>query len=403
MINVKLGRRRQPSVVAFMLAGASGLALAMLAADRRRRGLLRDRVAHVTRSGAKLAQKARRDARHRVTGAAARANRLMRADHPTDEQLVARVRSRIGRVVTHPHAVVVTAHDGAISLAGPVLKSEADALVRSVERVRGVRAVDDQLELHDDGTGVPALQGPGHPHRPPSRRAPRERWTPALRGVASVGGAAGVAFGLANRSALVTTAGALLLARAALDRPLRRIVGLGAGRDAVRFRKTMRIDAPVEMVFAYLSDFESFPRFMDHVEDVKLTGDKRWRWRVRGPAGTSVEWDAELASLVPNELIAWRSSPGSPIEHAGVIRFVSGAGDGSTLLDISLTYNPIAGALGHAVAALFRVDPKTSLDQDMLRLKSLLEEGKATAHGGEIRRDAVEPSPVLEGEPAGTR
>jgi uncharacterized membrane protein len=54
-----------------------------------------------------------------------------------------------------------------------------------------------------------------------------------------------------------------------------------------------------------------------------------------------------------------------------------------------MTYNPPAGALGHAVASLLGSDPKRAMDEDLLRFKSLLEEGKASARGRTITREAL--------------
>jgi uncharacterized membrane protein len=42
-----------------------------------------------------------------------------------------------------------------------------------------------------------------------------------------------------------------------------------------------------------------------------------------------------------------------------------------------MSYTPPAGVVGHAVAKLLGSDPKSQLDQDLMRLKSTLETGKA--------------------------
>ena len=78
----------------------------------------------------------------------------------TDEVLIDRVRSKIGRVVSHAGAVEVAATDGRVTLSGPVLVSEADKLMRGVRLVRGVKDVENQLEVHEQAGDIPALQGP---------------------------------------------------------------------------------------------------------------------------------------------------------------------------------------------------------------------------------------------------
>jgi uncharacterized membrane protein len=62
---------------------------------------------------------------------------------------------------------------------------------------------------------------------------------------------------------------------------------------------------------------------------------------------------------------------------------------GGTRIQIRLSYNPPAGALGHGVAALLGSDPKRAMDEDLVRFKSLLEDGRTRAHGQTVRRDAL--------------
>jgi uncharacterized membrane protein len=54
-----------------------------------------------------------------------------------------------------------------------------------------------------------------------------------------------------------------------------------------------------------------------------------------------------------------------------------------------MSYNPPGGAIGHAVAALFGADPKRAMDEDFVRLKSLLEIGKTRLPGGRVRREEI--------------
>jgi uncharacterized membrane protein len=89
----------------------------------------------------------------------------------------------------------------------------------------------------------------------------------------------------------------------------------------------------------------------------------------------SVEWDAVTTKLEQNRLLAWRTGPGATVEHAGMIQFERV--NGGTRLDVEMSYSPPAGVLGHVVAKLFGADPKSELDEDLLRMKTFLETGKA--------------------------
>jgi uncharacterized membrane protein len=169
------------------------------------------------------------------------------------------------------------------------------------------------------------------------------------------------------------------------DRPIRRLLGIGPERTAVDLHKTITVRAPIAEVFALFSQVESFPRFMTHVREVRKMGDGRYRWVVRGPGGVPVAWDAEITEMVPERVLAWRSLPGEAVVNFGVARFEESP-DGETRLDIRMSYGPPGGMVGHLLAKLFGADPKRAMDEDLVRFQSILERGKTTAHGDEVRR-----------------
>jgi len=97
-----------------------------------------------------------------------------------------------------------------------------------------------------------------------------------------------------------------------------------------------------------------------------------------------VEWNARLVEVEPNAFLRWRSVFGSTVKHEGLVRFEpSGAG---TRVTVQLRYVPPGGAFGHAVASLFGADPKSEMDADLMRMKSMIETGRAP-------HDAARPLP----------
>lgn len=142
-------------------------------------------------------------------------------------------------------------------------------------------------------------------------------------------------------------------------------------RRTVDIQKTLFISAPPLEVYDFWSEYDNFPRFMSDVREVRDLGGGRSHWVVRGPGGVPIEWDAVITEQVPGEVLAWRSRPGSMLENAGAVRF-SREGQG-TRLDLRLCYSPPAGGAGRAVVELLGADPRTKLNQDLGRLKSLLE------------------------------
>lgn len=174
---------------------------------------------------------------------------------------------------------------------------------------------------------------------------------------------------------LVGTAGGPSLAGSVLPRSDR--------RRAVDIQKTLYIEAPLDQVYAFWSNYENFPLFMSHVREVEDLGSGRSRWNVSGPGGVPIEWNAVLTQQGP-EMIAWRSEPGSMLENAGVIRFTpSGSG---TRVDLRFCYHPPAGGAGQAVAELLGSDPRAKLNEDLGRMKAILEAThRSESHGKESR------------------
>ena len=388
-----IGRRQpktrisRPVPLTLALGGVTaGLGLAYwLDPERgpRRRAQVRDKSAHAMRAASHAAEVSARDLAHRSRGLVARARTRANAlKHPVDDTVLEqRVRARIGRLCSHPGSIHVAARQGTIELRGPILAAEHDAMLKGIARVPGVRGVDDQLAAHESSDGIPGLQGGDGPARPVRADLWQRNWSPATRGLVGAAGLLLLGRGLMRRG--ITASGTRLLGlgllvRSATNLPFKRIAGIGAGRKAIELRKDMYVDAPIEEVFAVFSKFEDFPRFMSHVLEVKRIGDDRFKWSVTGPGGVPVSWEAEVTKLVPNEVIAFKSIPGSIIGNAGVIRFVrEGSG---THIGLRLSYNPPGGAIGHAFAKVLGADPKKQLDDDFLRLKSLFEVGKATGH-----------------------
>jgi uncharacterized membrane protein len=357
----------------------------------RRRAGARDTVTHSARVIRRAVGTASRDIWQRTYGTAASMRTSFRHDEPVDDQIVVeRVRAKLGRLVSHPHAIEVTSTDRVVRLRGPILEREADSLIRGVRRVSGVDDVIDELDRHEQAGNVPALQG-GRPPVGERLDAFRPNWAPTTRVFLGTAGAAVAGAGIARRGPagfVAALLGAGLAARAATNLPANRLFGLTDRRRAVDLQKTILINAPVGEVYAFWSLYENFPRFMSRVFEVTSSDRQPMQshWKVAGPAGTTVEFDAEVTRAVPNQLIAWRTLPGSPVAHAGIVRF-DPEPEGRTRVHFQMSYNPPAGWVGHEIAAVFGVDPKRSMDADLARMKTLIETGRAPHDAAQPLRD----------------
>jgi uncharacterized membrane protein len=150
----------------------------------------------------------------------------------------------------------------------------------------------------------------------------------------------------------------------------------------VRVEKAVTINAPVENVYAFWRNFENLPRFMHNLEKVEVYDTKRSHWWAKGPAGTTVDWEAEIINEIPHELIGWRSIEGSKIDNAGSVHFSRLSDGRGTELKVVLRYDPPAGVLGAAVSKILGEDPAANVQEDLRRLKMLIETGEiATTEG----------------------
>jgi uncharacterized membrane protein len=243
-----------------------------------------------------------------------------------------------------------------------------------VQSVPGVAGVEDHLVVPDHPETVPSLQG-GNRRREIRAEIMQENWTPALRVAAMLGGGALAAQGLRHRSlagAALAALGLALTARGVTNQPVQRLAGMARGRRAINLQKTIHIAAPPDLLYDLWADSASFPRFMSHVEEVRDLGGGRTHWVVTGPAGSRLEWDAVVTQAIRPEILSWRTEPGSVVQHAGTVQFEPY--DNGTRLSVKMTYNA-AGALGHAVATLFGHSPKQQMDDDLMRVKALVEQG----------------------------
>lgn len=355
---------------------------------RRRRALVRDQMAHAARMIARATGATSRDLTHRIYGTLAEGGNLFRREEISDDVLTDRVRARIGRSVSHPHAISVTVNDGHVSLSGPVLAHEAPRLLSGVSSVRGVKGVENVLTVHTEAENISSLQG-GRPRTGDRFALMQTNWSPTARLLAGLAGGALMANCLARRSMLIAPLGAVgfgLLMRSATNMEMKSLLGVGRDRRPIKVQKTINIHAPVEQVFDYLTDHRNFPHVMSNVREARPMGDRRSHWVVAGPLGAPIEWTAEITQQVPNKLLAWRSLPGSTVRHNGSVHFEP-VHEGSTRVHIQADYYPPGGIIGHAMAKLFGSDPKSEMDADLLRMKTFIEKGRPP-------HDAVSPLPV---------
>src|ERR1043165_315096 len=154
------------------------------------------------------------------------------------------------------------------------------------------------------------------------------------------------------------------------------------GQGMMHVQHSLVINAAPQELYQFWHNFENLPNIMKHLESVRVTDERRSHWVAKAPAGTSVEWDAEITEDRPNELIAWRSLEGSDVDNSGSVRFEPAPGGRGTIVRVEINYTPPGGALGSLVAKLFGEEPGQQAQESLRAFKQLMETGELAVSDG---------------------
>jgi len=384
-----MGRRLESFASA--LTGAVAAAGVMYYFDagsgRRRRAEFGQRSAGAARRGVSRLQAASRDLAHRVYGLGARATARIRRGEVAPTVLVERVRARLGRVVSHPGAVHVSADEQhTVRLTGAVLAWEHEPLRRAIAQVAGVGAIRDELEVHESAQQVSALQGG-------ARRA--------LRGPADEAGAT------AALRLLMALAGSSLLVGGSRRRGTLGVMGAAAGsalllrsvttprRRPARYRnrplevcQTLHLHAPVESVYEALHNSDRLVALLPALRALRHRADGATQWSVHDPQGWPLEWTAVVTELQPNRQIAWRTTDDSTLTQWGMA-WLEPIDARQTRLHLYVSLRIIPGRTRQALRRLLGTGPHGELTENLARLRRYLDGASEAGPAGAGTRTAT--------------
>lgn len=142
---------------------------------------------------------------------------------------------------------------------------------------------------------------------------------------------------------------------------------------AVKARAVETIQRPRAELYRMWRDFSQLPRFMVHLERVDVITPTRSHWVTKGPAGTTVEWDAEIIGERENEYLEWQSVQPAEVPNRGTVQFVDAAVGGGTEVIVTLEAQPPAGKVGDLVARAMGRSPQQEVTQALHRFKQIAE------------------------------
>jgi hypothetical protein len=223
-------------------AGAGAGLMYLFDPDRgkRRRALIGNKVTHAIKVAGDVSGKTGRDVRNHLQGAVAEIESLFQSNEVSDDVLTARVRSRLGRVVSHPSAIEVKAANGTVVLAGPILTNEEHALLESVKSVKGVKNIENSLEIHEEAGDLSALQG-GRPRHGERLGVLKANWSPTTRLLTTAAGGALVLYGAKRRDVFGSAVGSLgvgMVMRALTNTELAPLAGLNGIHTGTEAQKS---------------------------------------------------------------------------------------------------------------------------------------------------------------------
>ncbi len=150
---------------------------------------------------------------------------------------------------------------------------------------------------------------------------------------------------------------------------------------AQRVHESIEVQAPLQDVFRYWSNFENFPSFMQNVEEVRMSGRDTSHWRVKGPLGKSVEFGARTTEMDPERGIGWNTT-GGEVMTSGEARFEE-VSPGRTRIEVTMNYaDPPGGKVGEVAANLIS-NPERNLREDVENFARIVERGELGGPGAQ--------------------
>lgn len=153
--------------------------------------------------------------------------------------------------------------------------------------------------------------------------------------------------------------------------------------SAISVRRAVTVMRSREECYAAWRDFARLPAFMDYLESVEVIDQTRSRWTAKGPAGKSVQWDAEIISDVPDRSIAWESVEPADVPNRGRVDFRDAPGDRGTEVHVWLEWDPPGGRVAKLVATIFGKDPQHEVGNALRRFRQIMETGTVPTVDGQ--------------------
>jgi uncharacterized membrane protein len=132
---------------------------------------------------------------------------------------------------------------------------------------------------------------------------------------------------------------------------------------------------------------ESFADLFSFVAGVEVGPEDHRTLLLRGSGGGHLRWHVQLVGADPTHGLSWRSTPDSQVPGDGEIRLIPAPGDRGTEIHARILLGPPAGMVAAIAGGLVgnAGEPGVSLQDDLNRLKQLVEAGEIATTVGQPR------------------
>lgn len=160
-------------------------------------------------------------------------------------------------------------------------------------------------------------------------------------------------------------------------------VSTAGKEEGIEVKERITVNRPVAEVYRFWRNLENLPRFMNHLDEVRVIDGKRSHWVARTPGGIKVEWESQIIEERENEYLRWRSLPESDIDNEGIVKFIEAPGGRGTEVEVDLFYYPPGGTAGAAVISLLNTLTFMEIKEELRRFKQVVEAGEAPTTEGQ--------------------
>lgn len=174
--------------------------------------------------------------------------------------------------------------------------------------------------------------------------------------------------------------------------------------QGMHVEQSIYVARPRSELYDFWRNLSNLPRFIPYLKSVDELGERYSHWVANGPFGLiQLKWDAEIINEIEDEVIAWRTLPGSMLAHAGSVRFEPSPDNLGTIVRAEIEYAMPGGELGHKIAEFLGAGPDAEIMESLECFRTLMETGKISRgtkpsrlpFGGKQEKPAVTPT----GEP----